>query len=50
MKQRSQSVQPAITEPKSALSTESSSPDTDSSMRSNSVGKVSQRLKQRRQP
>ena len=50
MKHMSLSVQVSTTFLKPALSTESSSPVSDSSMRSKSVGKASQRLKQRRQP
>ena len=50
MKHMSHSVQASTTFLKSAPSTESSSPVSDSSIRSNSVGKESQRLKQRRQP
>ena len=49
MKHMSQSVQASATDLKPAESTESSSPVSDSSTRSNSRGNESQRLKQRRQ-
>ena len=49
MKHMSQSVQASTTGLKSALATLSSSPVSDSSIRSNSLGKLSHRLKQRRQ-
>src|SRR5215475_13101206 len=50
MKQRSQSVQASTTLAKSSLFTSCTSPLADWSTRSNSRGKLSQRLKQRRQP
>src|ERR1700687_653254 len=50
MKQRSHSVQASTTGAKSALFTPSTSPLGEASTRSNNRGKLSQRLKQRRQP
>src|SRR5882724_7093347 len=50
MKHMSQSVQASTMGLKSLLSTESSSPDSELSIRSKRRGKLSHRLKQRRQP
>ena len=50
MKHMSQSVQASATALKPALATVSSSPDSDSSIRSKRRGKLSHRLKHRRQP
>ena len=50
MKHMSQSVQASTTDLKPDESTESSSPVSDSSIRSKSRGNELQRLKQRRQP